>query len=455
MTYGVRDNAFFFDTVQLGSVHAHFYFENNFSLFFLPQNMDSGHPPIFGMYIALMWKWFGRSLATSHFAMLPFLFGIIFYLHRLGKYFFGKSIFGFVVIGLILFDPCIAGQAVLVSPDVVLVLGFLMGMDGILNKKGWSLAIGIIALCTISMRGMTIAAALFLFDFLNRFLILKQPITFSFFIKKIKPYVVGGSLGVLFLAAHYVHTGWIGYHADSPWAPAFERVNGLGLVKNIAILGWRLLDFGRVFLWLVMTIIGVGFFIKKQKTDLKTKQLLLVFATVVFFSTPALVLHKGLLGHRYLLPIFVVIDFLAVYLVFIFGKNKTQRTLLFTICFLGLSLGNFWIYPKKIAKGWDSTLAHLPYFELRKEMIHYLELQKIPIEKVGSAFPNLRPMKFIDLNDSLQHFPSKNLKQQEYIFYSNIFNDFTDEEIDELEQKWKVKKELKKGGVCVVLYSKL
>ena len=78
LTFIVRDNFFFWDTVQLGSIHAQFYFDNNFSFFFLPENIDSGHPPTFGIYIALIWKIFGKSLVTSHFAMLPFLMGIIF-----------------------------------------------------------------------------------------------------------------------------------------------------------------------------------------------------------------------------------------------------------------------------------------------------------------------------------------------------------------------------------------
>ena len=45
---------------------------------------------------------------------------------------------------------------------------------------------------------------------------------------------------------HYLETGWMGYHENSPWAPAFEKVDFQGAIKNILILGWRLLDFGRV-----------------------------------------------------------------------------------------------------------------------------------------------------------------------------------------------------------------
>jgi len=45
-------------------------------------------------------------------------------------------------------------------------------------------------------------------------------------------------------------------------------------------------------------------------------------------------------------------------------------------------------------------------------------------------------------------------KELDHFFYSNIFNDFTDEEIDELEQNWEVVKEYKNLNVCVILYQK-
>jgi len=168
----VKDNAFFWDTVQLGSIHSYFYFENNFQSFFLPPEIDSGHPPTFGIYIALFWKCFGKSLATSHFAMLPAIFGIIFYLQRVGLFLFEKSwnyVFPFIL--WMLLDPCIGGHFILVSPDVIVLLFFIISCDGVFNKNKTSLIIGIFGLCMISTRGMMVAAAIFSYDFLNYFFI--------------------------------------------------------------------------------------------------------------------------------------------------------------------------------------------------------------------------------------------------------------------------------------------
>jgi hypothetical protein len=454
LTFLVRNNSFFWDTVQLGSIHGQFYFDNNFSSFFLPENIDSGHPPTFGIYLALVWKVFGKSLAVSHFAMLPFLFGIIFYLDKIGKYFFHNSIFTFAFILLLIVDPGLAGQAILVTPDLAVACFFLMSLDGIFNEKRKILAFGIIGLCLISMRGIMVAAAIFSLDFLNYFFILKKEIKLKYIFANTLPYILGVGLGLTFLLFHYLEIGWIGYHEDSPWAPAFEKVDLTGAIKNGAILVWRLLDFGRIFLWVVLLFIGFSRFRNKEKVDFKTQQLLVLFSTLIFFLTPALIIHKMLLGHRYLLPIFLIIDFIAVYFIFKYVKKREWKITLFTICFLGLSLGNLWVYPKKISQGWDSTLAHLPYYELRNDLISFIEKEKIPFEEIGSAFPNLLSLKYIDLKNEEKHFEEKDLSQQEYIFYSNIYNDFTDEEIDDLEQNWKVVKEYQRLNICVILYQK-
>ena len=452
LTFLVRNNFFFWDTVQLGSIHGQFYFDNNFNSFFLPENIDSGHPPTFGIYLAVVWKIFGKNLAISHFAMLPFLLGVIFYLEKLGKYFFQNSIFTFAFILLLIVDPCLAGQAVLVTPDIVVAFFFLMSLDGILNEKRKILALGIIGLCMISMRGIMVAAAIFSLDFLNYFFILKKEFKLKSVFVNTLPYSLGVGLGMSFLLFHYLKTGWIGYHENSPWAPAFKKVDFAGAVKNMVVLGWRLIDFGRIFLWLVLLILNINIFRKKQRLDFKTQQLLILFSTLIFFLTPALIIHKMLLGHRYLLPIFLIIDFIAVYFIFKYVKTRTWKIAFFTVCLVGLSLGNFWVYPKKISQGWDSTLAHLPYYKLRNEMIDFIEKEEIPFKKIGSAFPNLLSVKFIDLKNSEKHFEEKDLSRQEYIFYSNIFNDFSDEEIDDLEQNWKVVKELRNINVCVILY---
>ena len=450
----VRNNCFFWDTVQFGSIHPHFYLENNFSSFFLPESMDSGHPPTFGIYIALVWKFFGKTLEASHFAMLPFLIGIVFYLNLLGKFFFKNSLFAIAFVLLHIFDPCLAGHAAFVSPDILVVLFFLMCCYGILDNKKIHLAIGVIGLCSMSTRGMMTVAAFYIFDFINYLWIEKNKFSFLKGFQKSLPYALGGILGLSFLIGHYYHTGWIGYHEGSPWAPSFDKMDTQGIIKNIFVLGWRMVDFGRIFLWLVLFFISFKIFKNKIPLDKKSWQLIILLLIMTVFLTPPMLVHKMLLGNRYLLPITLVFNFLVLYFIFKYLETKQLRKLFFLFAFVGLTLGNFWVYPNKIAQNWDSTLAIQPYFKLRKEMLKFIDDNKIPVNEIGSTFPNVQSFKFIDLADDERKFIEKDLQQNKYIFYSNAFNDFTDEDIDDLEENWKVVKSLEKMNVCVILYEK-
>ena len=91
LTFLVVDHFFFWDTIQLASIPAHFYYENNFSKLFLPMQNDTGHVPIFGAYLALIWTIFSKSLFISHIAMLPFIYGVIWQAYTLIKQFISST----------------------------------------------------------------------------------------------------------------------------------------------------------------------------------------------------------------------------------------------------------------------------------------------------------------------------------------------------------------------------
>lgn len=123
ITFNSQDHVFFGDMVQFGSRHAHFFFEQNFSTWWLPSHLDSGHPPIFGMYMAFCWKMFGKSLLVSHWAMYPFLLLIAFAIPRLLKNILQSGSLIFLSL-LVFFEPTLRAQASLTSPDVVLIAFF-------------------------------------------------------------------------------------------------------------------------------------------------------------------------------------------------------------------------------------------------------------------------------------------------------------------------------------------
>lgn len=456
VTFFVSHNPFFWDTVQLASKHGHFFFENNFASIILPKEIDSGHVPAFGAYIAFCWKIFGKTLVVSHFAMVPFLLGIGFYLLKMGAFLGGEKKAPWLLL-LCFADPVLAGQSVLVSPDVVLVCFFLMGLDAVWVKKSdWLLMLSVIVLGMTSMRGMMVAVGLFAFSLVISSAGFRILPTLAkkgaLFFKKIAPFIPGGLIALAYLFYHWQQTGWIGHHPDSPWAPSFERVGLAGLVKNVAVLGWRMLDFGRVFTCIVLLLFAKRFFQKDKRLGQ-----LMTLAVIIFLVTiPTQLLYKGLLAHRYFLPFFISLHLILFYLLFEKGHSKSplgiSKKWLAGIVIIGLLSGNLWVYPKKISQGWDSTLAHLPWYGMINRAQVFLIKEKIPFAEVGTAFPNIGPREWYELDGRMEGFKEKEFDQDCFILYSNIMNDFSDEEIDGLESNWPVIYEEKQMGVCLIIY---
>ena len=468
VTWAVRTHFFFWDTIQLASQHAHFFEKTYFTSFLLPDEMDSGHPPTVGLYLAFMWKLFGKSLTISHLCMLPFLIGIIWQAWLLAYRTVGE---GWAILFLLLLcaSPMVASQAILVSPDVMLLFFFLMTLNGILAhnttaKLGLTLAV--LGLSMVSLRGIMVAFACFIIQMYYFFYVNKKndPLSIKRFFTLILPFSMGGLFTVGFLIFHYMNKGWIGYHASSAWAEAFQVVDFQGFMKNIAVLIWRLLDFGHLFIALI-TAFG---FIYVKKTLPTTRLLLVILTIMIFILTPTLVIYKGLLAHRYLLPIYVISLLLCVKIISDI-KNRHLQICLSTIAFIGLITGNFWVYPPPIATGWDATLAHVPYYDLRTEMMQYIDNRGITYSEIGSCFPNQRSFELTDLNNRQANFPQHltlsnsvenaqfalfDLNKNKYIFYSSIFNDLTATDLHRLKTEWKVVKAFHKGQIEVILYEK-
>ena len=500
LTWLVKDNFFFWDTIQLASQHAHFFYENNtFSTFLLPDEMDSGHPPTFGFYLAFMWEIFGKTLTVSHLSMLPFLIGIIWQGWRLAEKVVGDG-WALLFLLLLIVCPVVVGQAVLVSPDVVLLFFFLMALNGIFkeinsnklielnliksNHSSFiihhsSLITSILGLSMISMRGMMVIVALFIFYCLIKLPYLKKlinseltdnelinypknlnpnypkpypsypnskkyPLSIKAVFSLISPFLLGISFGIGFLAYHFMEKGWIGFHPNSPWMPAFEKVNTMGFIKNVIVLIWRLIDFGHLFLWLI-SIYGL---IKLKKVFPTTRLLIALLIILLLVLSPTLLIYKGLLAHRYLMPIYVVLILLTVKIISDL-KNYKQQLIISIIAFIGLATGNFWVYPQPISTGWDATLAHLPYYALRRGMLQFIDNQHINYSEIGTAFPNQRDFETTDLvkkDPSVQnHFSTYNFEKHHFIFYSNIMNELSDADLIELKTNWHSIKTLKKA----------
>jgi hypothetical protein len=444
-------NGFFWDTVQLGSEHANYFFMTNFAHILLPDSIDSGHIPTFGMYLALVWKIFGRSLTISHLAMLPFVCGIMWQLQKLIAKFIKKEYAGWALL-LVFLDPTLLSQLTLVSPDVPLVFFFLLALNCMLENNVKMLSLSIAFLFLTSMRGMMVSFCILIIDIVKNITFSKSfKETFSSLLKRSLIYWPAFIIFISFSTCHYIEKGWIGFHANSPWAASFERVGFKGFLYNIGILGWRIVDFGRIGIWIVFFVL-----LARYKRDIlkirETRLLFMIFIILLVFLPANMVWAKNLLGHRYLLPVYLSFSLLCANILFTQQVGKKLKIVLISFWLVTITTGNLWIYPEKISQGWDSTLGHLPYYKIRQQALEYLDKQGIYFGEVQSFFPNNSRIDDFDLNNDYRKFVDFN-NSCDYVLYSNVFN-VSDEDYELVKNHYSVIKHFKSGLLYMDLCKK-
>jgi len=432
LVFYFKDAVFFWDTVQFAGMHGSYFFENGFSLF-LPQEMDSGHPPLFGNFLALSWKLFGKSLQVSHFVMLPFLILNLFLALKIGEYFSPKRSWLFMV--LMFVCPYYLGHSILVSPDIILISAFLLCLYAIVEEEASYAYIGATLLCLISMRGCMLAAGFLLFIIIRNRKDLKSQL------RLMLPFVLGLGLFVLYQIAHYLYADWIGFHADSPWNESFSIIDLKGFVFNSILFLWRCLDYGLVLLLILLSIAVYNGY----RPNRNLVFLFLIIGIIFFVVT---VPFSGLMNHRYFLPMILL------FLLLCSQIDWLQKNWLTALVVLLLFAGNFLIYPKHIAQGWDSTLAHAPFYTLESQMQSYIVEEGLDPETIGTAFPLKKHRKFIDLKESNMKYQDYDLNAHTYILYSTIMNSFSDEELENLFKYWTKKKRFSAAGIEMILFEK-
>lgn len=421
------DHGFFWDTTHLASLQAWWYFDNDFRFFLLPNEIDSGHPTFFAMLLALMWKLFGVRIMVGHMMMLPFILLMIREVWIVSVYYFDRT--APYVAALILFNPIMLGQSTLVSPDVVLFGFFFFTLNGILNNHKLKIIIGALVLGAVSMRGMMCVAYLFLFA------VLRQKISMRSVMHYLLIFSPGILIVIIFLALHYTQRGWIGYHTGSPWADSFESAGTKGFLRNIIVFLFRMADMGMVFIWVFMGFAFLKYIRTRFSLSKRTRELLLLWILCFLVSVLLQFFYRHSLLHRYLLPLIAVTTFIFCS----FTEEHisfTQFKKVWVLSFAGLLSGNLWVYPDSIAKGWDATLAHLPYYHLRDEALQYLTERKISLEVVYGGFPYNLTGKCIDLSSDTTTYSALPMEKSPYVLYSNISNDFTDQQLYALKNKW-------------------
>ncbi len=444
----VQHDPFFWDTVQLGSKHAHHFYQNGLRWVPLPTAIDSGHPPVFGYYLACVWHLCGKSLPASHWAMFPFVAGIVILLYRMGRRLGGRVGWGAGLVVLAAADPVVAAQSSLVGPDVALLFFFLLAVEHLWLRRWVWASVGILGLCALSLRGMIVAVGLFVWQWYLQggfergwgYRLWRLSLIFA----------PGALFAAGFLWWHHRTAGWTGFHASSPWASAFEPARGLMLARNAFVLAWRWADFGRVFQWAALATLGWHFRKGGHWPQVRPWATLWLFIALVL--APSAIFYQNLSAHRYFLPGFAALHLLFLACLSAVPWRMLYKRLLFGVVALGLFVGNTWIYPHGIAMGWDATLAHRIYHSLRAEAMQVVEREGIPLERIGTAFPNQNTGEHLLLNGDERQWASFEPVANEYALISNVFNDIAPEQRSYLQQHRRLLWRAERRGVWMELY---
>ena len=435
----VQETPFFWDTVQLASKHAHFFYENHLKWAALPPAIDSGHPPFLGYYLAVVWSFFGKTLTVSHWAMYPFLVATTALILALGRRVAVHWRWWWLPV--IWLDPVWSGQAALVSPDTILATGFLGAVWAARANKPVLLSTFMALLCIVSMRGMMTTAALSLW------LLASARARAGEIVFRVAP---GAAVAALFLGWHYATTGWIGHFEGSSWAAAFERTDAAGVLRNAAVLVWRWTDQNRFTGWI---FVGAAIYLTGWKAFYRRHRdgVWLLAATIIFLA-PSALLYKNLSAHRYFLPVFLSLHLLIFELVVQKKGSDFLKKSAFATWALLMAAGHFWIYPKGVSMDWDCTLAHLSYHPLREKAVAFMDQYHILQEQTGSAFPNLNTGEHLLLNGDYRQMQPLDLPRQPFVMVSNVFNDVDMPQYDTLQQFYTVKAQWEQAGVWIALW---
>ena len=408
-------------------------YDNHFSIFIFDVT-DNGATPIYSIYVAILWKIFGKSLFVSHLAILPFTIGILFYFYKISKRFIDKKFIPIALL-LLLIEQTIITQTIMAGDDLVYCFLFLLGLNSVFENKRFLIALSMLIIPILNLRGFSIVLSLLLIDFyinvLNNSSIKKIS-------KIIFTYIPTLAILLIWLLYHYYITGW---YAVSGSRDKYHHLNGLNIIaRNIIYITWKIIDFGRI---ISIFFIVLFYFIaqkKKDKTGIK------LFLLILFSVLPYLLFFISFtypVSHRHFM-----ITYILGIIFFTYGLNyiKLKSTRIIILIFTSASLifGNFIIYPERFGNGWDSSLKMLPYFNLKEQLDNYIEISNIAPASVGTKFP----MDFdnYDCNLKNKHFKFSELDNEpfdkmHYIVQSNICNTFTPEEIEKLNSKWILVKE--------------
>ncbi len=350
---------------------------------------------------------------------------------------------------LIMIEPTLLAQYSIASPDFILLTAFIISIRAILENKKGLLAVGIFFLCLINMRGVFAGAIVFAVDIYKS--TRRRDANVKSLIKSLLTYLPTFIVLCVYYAEYFIINGW--FFKNSGYSDHYAIPHSLmRILTHIAEFGLRNLENGRFAMWGLS--IYVFFRMVKRKTLIpeNEKMLYWIFFLLIGLYTLFIFITQMPFSARYFMPYFCILTILVISgLIRYFDAKKVRVAFVILLAFE--LTGNLWIYPDKIAKSWDCTIAHLPYYELRQECFDYIDAQKISYDDLSAGFCLYGDRRFTELKNTNKIVGTE--PDRKYFIYSNISN-VEDSLYYDLKNKnhWMPLKEFKKGFVDITIFQK-
>lgn len=377
---------FFWDGILFGRILRSFE-DAGLQGLIVPESLDAGHPPFFPLYL---WGWAkvaGWHLSSVHLAMLPILIGICWQFFRFVRrvlpghwQWWGMSV--------LFFEPCFLTQSTLLTADLVLVFGFLLGLGGIFSGKRWQLGAGAMMMVMVNFRGIFLVGLLLLVDVVVHALWREMRAGNFNFLRWLLAYLPAGLFAIAWYLYHWNAQGWLFSPPPETYGGHRELLGPGGWARNGAILGWRWADNGRVFLWLLA--LGGGLALGWRTVWRLPEVRALRIPALILFGGLGLILlpFSNPIGHRYFMVGYLLLGLLALVVLARFRKPALRWGLGLLVA-LGLASGHFWVYGGGLANGWDAMLSHRSFFKVQEAVLNHIGLGGIDPQNVCGDFPYL------------------------------------------------------------------
>lgn len=443
-----HDLPFFWDAISKSN-RANWIYTHHFSSLIVPTEINSGHPPLWITGIALYWTVLGKAIWSARLLLLLVNFGVFYQIFLLAKNSFPKNASIYLVF-IALLEPTLLGQTTMLNNDMLLLFFTLLGVNSLFNNKQWLYVVAIIGVLLTNLRGIYISLA---FIIIHIWLCKSQLLVFNR--KMLKTYAIGFVVFLGFMFYQYAEVGWFIISKNEGFSE-HRKLTGLArMFKNSAAFVKNLLDFGRLAVWIPLTVLVYQFLkLKKFKENIQASRIVvsLVVFSIVFFI--GFVPFSNPMGPRYLLISFILANILFINLLFSSSLKEKAKKWMVSLVVIAFISGHFWIYPSTIAQGWDSSLAYLNYFPQREKMLQYLKENDISNASIGTNLSLNARWKSTLNNDfkKEEKFKYLDLNSDEYILFSNIENKTKDEDIITLRTTWIEVKTFSQLGVFLTLY---